>query len=366
MDDTVSVLPKPGVLDIEPYVGGRAQVPGVDKPIKLSSNESALGPSAGAVAAYLAASGSLSIYPEGSARILREAIGEAHGLNPERIVCGNGSDELLTLLADAYLRPGDEVVFSRHAFLVYRIAALANSATPVEVAEPALRVDVKAMQSAITARTRLVYIANPNNPTGSYLTPAEIRAIHAGLPKTALLVIDAAYCEYVRRNDYEAGIELVSQFDNVVMTRTFSKIHGLAGLRIGWAFCPAAVAGVLNRVRGPFNVSVPAQLAGVAALRDRAHVEQSIVHNETWKGWLTEQVRALGLKVDDSVCNFILIHFPSPGAAQAADAFLSARGLILRNVANYGLPHCLRLTIGSEEANRRVGAALAEFMSTAR
>lgn len=367
MDDTVNLLPKPGVLDIEPYVGGRAQIPGVAKPIKLSSNESALGPSADAVAAYLAASGSLSIYPEGSAKILREAIGEAYGLNPERIVCGNGSDELLTLLADAYLRPGDEVVFSRHAFLVYRIATLANSATPVEVPEPALRVDVHAMLAAITSRTRLVYIANPNNPTGSYLTPAEIRAIHAGLPKTALLVIDAAYCEYVRRNDYEAGVELVSQFDNVVMTRTFSKIHGLAGLRIGWAFCPASVADVLNRVRAPFNVSVPAQLAGVAALRDRAHVEKSVAHNETWKGWLTEQIRALGLKVDDGVCNFVLIHFPSSGArsAQAADAFLSARGLILRNVANYGLPHCLRLTIGSEEANRRVVAALGEFMSTA-
>jgi len=368
MSDAETMLPKPGILDIEPYVGGRAQIAGVDKPIKLSSNESALGPSPDAVAAYLAASNALSLYPEGSAKILREAIGETYGLNPDRIVCGNGSDELLTLIANAYLRPGDEVVFSRHAFLVYRIAALANSATPVEVPEPDLRVDVKAMLAAITARTRLVYLANPNNPTGSYLTPAEIRTIHAGLPKTALLVIDAAYCEYVRRNDYEAGIELVSQFDNVVMTRTFSKIHGLAGLRIGWAFCPAPVVDVLNRVRGPFNVSLPAQKAGVAALRDRAHVETSVAHNETWKGWLTEHIRALGFEVDDSVCNFILIHFPASGAlnAKAADGFLSARGLILRNVANYGLPDCLRLTIGSEEANRRVVAALADFMGAAR
>lgn len=367
MDDTANLLPRPGVLDIEPYVGGRAEIPGVARPVKLSSNESALGPSADAIAAYCAAKDSLSIYPEGSAKILRTAIGETFGLNPERIVCGNGSDELLTLLADAYLRPGDEVVFSQHAFLVYRIAALANSAKPVEVPEPQLRVDVSAMLAAITPRTRMVYIANPNNPTGSYLTPAEIRAIHAGLPKTALLVIDAAYCEYVRRNDYESGIELVSQFENVVMTRTFSKIHGLAGLRVGWAFCPASVADVLNRVRGPFNVSVPAQLAAVAALRDRAHVEKSVAHNEKWKGWLTQQIRALGLEVDDSVCNFILIRFPASGArtARAADAYLSGRGLILRNVANYGLPDCLRLTIGGEEANRRVVAALAEFMSAA-
>jgi histidinol-phosphate aminotransferase len=365
MDKAAKILPKPGVLDIDPYVGGRAHIPGVANAIKLSSNESALGPSGDAVTAYQAASRTLSIYPEGTARILREAVGEAHGLNPERIVCGNGSDELLTLLASAYLRPGDEVVFSRHAFLVYRIAALANSAVPVAVPEPALRVDVQAMLGAMTPRTRLVYIANPSNPTGTYLSPTEMRAIHAGIPKGALLVIDAAYCEYVRRNDYEAGIELVSQFDNVVMTRTFSKIHGLAGLRIGWAFCPATVADILNRVRGPFNVSVPAQLAGVAALRDHAHIERSIAHNEKWRSWLTEEIRALGLIVDDSVCNFVLIHFSGPHRAQAADSFLSARGLILRNVANYGLPHCLRLTIGSEEANRRVVAVLTEFMGTA-
>lgn len=360
----MSLKPKPGVLDIEPYVGGRGQIPGVPEPVKLSSNESALGPSPAAVAAFERASQSLSLYPEGSAQILREAVGEIHGLNPERIVCGNGSDELLSLLAHCYLRPGDEVLFSRHAFLVYRIATLANSATPVEVPEPDLRVDVEGMLARVTPRTRLVYIANPNNPTGSYLTPSEMRKLHAGLPPSALFVIDAAYAEYVRRNDYESGIEMVSQFENVVMTRTFSKIYGLAGLRVGWAFCPAAIADVLNRVRGPFNVNVPAQLAAVAALRDRAHVEKSIAHNEKWKGWLTTEIRKLGLRVDDSVGNFVLIHFEPAGGRSAteADAFLSARGLILRGVANYGLPDCLRLTIGVEYANRRVVAALAEFL----
>ncbi len=356
--------PKPGVLDIAPYVGGRAPAAGSAEAHKLSSNESALGPSPAALAAFEAARSALHIYPEGSAKILREALGEVHGLNPERIVCGNGSDELLTLLANAYLRPGDEVLFSVHAFLVYRIAALANSAIPIAVPEKNLRVDVDAMLAAVGPRTRLVYLANPNNPTGTYLSSEEVRRLHAGLPQTTLLVIDAAYAEYVRRNDYDAGIEMVSQFDNVVMTRTFSKIYGLAGLRVGWAFCPASVADVLNRVRGPFNVSVPAQLAAAAALRDRRHVEESIAHNEKWKTWLTDHIRRLGLRVDDSVANFVLIHFPESGVhcAKAADAFLSERGIILRPVTNYGLPHCLRLTIGSEDANRRVVDTLSEFM----
>jgi len=356
--------PKPGVLDIAPYIGGRATAAGAARVFKLSSNEGALGAGAAAVEAFKSAAGALEIYPEGSAKILRDAIGEAYGLNPDRIVCGNGSDELLTMLANAYLRPGDEVLFSEHAFLVYRIATLANSAVPVVVPEKNLRVDVDAMLAAVSPRTRLVYLANPNNPTGTYLTGEEVRRLHAGLPPTALLVIDAAYSEYVRRNDYESGIEMVSQFDNVVMTRTFSKIYGLAGLRVGWAFCPARVADALNRVRGPFNVSTPAQRAAAAALKDRRHLEDSIAHNEKWKSFLVEHIRKTGLRVDDGVANFVLIHFAPQGAhsAKAADEFLMSRGIILRGVANYGLPNCLRLTIGSEEANRLVVSALEEFM----
>jgi histidinol-phosphate aminotransferase len=354
--------PKPGVLDIAPYVGGRAEVGGVAAAIKLSSNEGALGSSPLAQAAFREASGRLEIYPEGSARILREAVAESFGLDPARIVCGNGSDELLTLLAHGYLRPGDEAIFSKHAFLVYRIATLANSAVPVVVPEKNLTVDVDAMLEAVTPKTKLIYLANPNNPTGSYLPHDEVRRLHAGLRSDTLLVIDAAYAEYVRRNDYEAGIELVANNSNVVMTRTFSKIHGLAGLRVGWAYCPAEVVDVLGRIRGPFNVSTPAQLAAAAALKDRAHVERAVAHNETWRGWLTGQIRALGLRVGDSVGNFVLIQFADAETARRADAFLSRRGLILRAVENYALPHCLRLTIGSEDANRKVVAALAEFV----
>jgi len=354
--------PKPGILDIAPYVGGRAHVAGVDKVYKLSSNESALGSSPLAVAAYQEASGGLDIYPEGSAQILRDAIAEKFGLDADRIVCGNGSDELLTMLAAAYLRPGDEVLFSEHAFLVYKITTLANSAVPVIVPEKNLRVDVDAMLKAVTPKTRIVYLANPNNPTGSYLPFDEVRRLHAGLRPDTLLVIDAAYAEYVRRNDYESGIEMVATFQNVVMTRTFSKIYGLAGLRVGWAYCPAAVADVLNRIRGPFNVSVPAQRAAAAALKDREHLEAGVAHNEKWRGWLTAEIRKLGLRVDDSVGNFVLIHFANDEVAQDADRFLSARGVILRGVASYGLADCLRLTVGPDEANRAVVAALAEFV----
>ena len=361
----MTIAPKPGVLDIAPYVGGRASVAGVAKSIKLSSNEGALGPSPKALEAYSAAASAVSIYPEGSARILREAVGEAYGLDPARIVCGNGSDELLTMLANAYLRPGDEALFREHAFLIYKIATLANSGVPIVVPETGQRVDVDAMLSRVTPRTRLVYLANPNNPTGTYLTHAEVKRLHAGLSPDTLLVIDAAYGEYVRRNDYDTGLELAIKASNVVVTRTFSKVYGLAGLRIGWALCPPAVADVLNRIRMPFNVSIAAQRAGAAALRDHDHVQRSVEHNEHWRGWLTDTIRAIGLKVDDSVCNFVLIHFPEePGkTAMDADRFLCERGLILRGVASYGLPGCLRLTIGTEAANRKVAAALGEFMA---
>src|ERR1700722_12440328 len=301
----MSPHPKPGILEILPYIAGRGPEPGGPPAIKLSSNESALGPSPFAVAAYEAAAPEISVYPEGSARFLREAIADAHGLDPARIVCGNGSEELIALLARIYLSPGDEVVFTRYAFLVYRIAALSSSARPVVVDEKNLYADVDIILGAITPRTRIVYLANPNNPTGTCLSWAEIRRLHEGLPDTVLLVLDAAYAEYVQRDDYEPGTELVSRFDNVVMTRTFSKIYALAGLRVGWVFCPPAVADALNRLRGAFNISVPAQRAAVAALRDGDHVARSLAHNTEWKNWLTQTIRSTGITVGESEGNFL-------------------------------------------------------------
>jgi histidinol-phosphate aminotransferase len=303
-------------------------------------------------------------YPDGAATPLREAIGKQFGLDPARIVCGAGSDDLLNLLADAYLQDGDEAIYTTHGFLVYPIATLGSGATPVVAAETNHTADVDAILAKVNERTRMVFIANPNNPTGTYIPFDELKRLHRSLPPHVLLVVDAAYSEYVRRNDYEAGIELVATSDNVVMTRTFSKIYGLAALRLGWMYGPAHVVDAINRIRGPFNVNTAAMMAGIAAINDTAHTETARAHNEKWLGWLTDEVRKLGLTVTPSVANFLLIHFPTTKGKTAAeaDAFLTSRGLILRRVSAYHLPDALRMTVGSEEANRLAVNALAEFM----
>ena len=356
--------PQPGILAIDPYVPGESSVASGLIPIKLSSNESPLGPSPKAVTAFQSAAKDLARYPDGSATALRQALAAAYGLNAERIVCGAGSDEIISLIAHAYLGPGDEAIYSRHGFLMYRIATLAHGATPVEAPEPNLRTDVDAILAAVTARTKVVFLANPNNPTGTYIPIDEVRRLRGGLPGNVLLVLDAAYCEYVRRNDYEAGIELVSTTHNTVMTRTFSKIHGLAALRLGWAYCPAEVADALNRVRGPFNVGAPALAAGVAAIGDRAHLEAAIVHNETWLAWTTSELTKLGLEVTPSIANFVLVHFGKDPDhnADAAYAFLKSRGIIVRRMGVYGLPNALRITIGTGAENRALLEALGAFM----
>ena len=361
----MTIAPKPGVLDISVYVPGRSEAVGAARTFKLSSNESPFGPSPKAVRAYEGAEPALGVYPEGTSRVLREAIAAHFKLPADCIVCGNGSDEILHLIANSYVRPGDEIIFSEHAFSLYKIATFENSATPIEVPEPKLVFDVDGTLKRVNERTRMVFIANPNNPTGTYLPASEMRRLQAGLPKTSLLVIDAAYAEYVRGNkDYDAGIELVRTTDNVIMTRTFSKAYGLAGIRIGWAYCPKEIADVLNRVRAPFNVNVAAQNAAVAALADQPFVQRVLMHNDTWRAWLTAEIRKLsnaGIRIDDSVGNFLLVHFSDAKRAQDADRFLMSRGVILRSCASYGLPQCLRLTIGSEEANRAAVAALKEF-----
>jgi histidinol-phosphate aminotransferase len=358
--------PRPGVLAINPYVPGSSEAPGVDRVFKLSSNETPLGPSPKAVAAYRSLAEHLQDYPDGASSALREAIGRAYGLDPDRIVCGSGSDDLLNLLADAFLRDGDEAIHTTHAFLVYPIATLGSGAIPVVAAEKDFTADVDAMLAAVSERTKVVFLANPNNPTGTYVPFDEVKRLHRGLPAHVLLVLDAAYAEYVRRNDYAAGIELVATSENVVMCRTFSKIYGLAALRLGWLYGPAHVIDAINRIRGPFNVNAPAIAAGIAAISDTSHLEASRAHNEKWLVWLTAELRQLGLEVTASVANFVLIHFPPDKGRSAAeaDAFLTRRGLILRRVEAYKLPNALRMTVGTEEANRSVIAALAEFLGT--
>jgi len=359
--------PRPGILDIAPYVPGKAHGTAGRTAHKLSSNETPLGPSATAIAAYRDAADKLELYPDGSASALRAAIGAAYGLNPDRIVCGAGSDEILHLVANAYIGPGDEAIHTEHGFLVYPIAIRSFGGTPVVAPETNLTTDVDAILGRVTDRTRVVFLANPNNPTGTYLPFREVRRLHAALPPDVLLVLDAAYAEYVRRNDYESGIELAGSADNVVMTRTFSKIYGLAGLRLGWGYGPARVIDALHRIRGPFNVGTPALLAGAAAVADRPHLEMAVAHNEMWLPKVTYELTNLGLTVTPSVANFVLIHFPDAAGKRApdADAYLLDRGIVLRRVGAYGLPNALRMTIGSDAANTETIAALRDFMKGA-
>jgi histidinol-phosphate aminotransferase len=359
-----SPIPRPGILDISPYIGGEAKIAGVQRPIRLASNESALGPSSKATAAYRALADEIHRYPDGNAQDLREALGEFHGLDPSRIVCGAGSDELIALLLRCYAGPGDEVVYSRHGFLMYPINAMAAGATAIAAPERELTTDVDAVLARVTERTRIVFIANPNNPTGTYLGAGEMARLHAGLPPSVVLAIDAAYAEFVNRNDYDAGAALVNRAENVVMLRTFSKIYALAGLRLGWAYCPPAVTDVLNRVRSPFNVSAAAQAAGIAAVQDVEALNRARGHNERWLAWFSERLEALGLSLTPSVANFVLVHFPADPSrnADSAFAFLQSRGILTRKMGAYGLPECLRITIGTGSEMETAAAALAEFM----
>jgi histidinol-phosphate aminotransferase len=359
----MTVTPRPGIMEIAPYVGGEAAIPGKNRVIRLASNENPLGPSPLASAAYVKLEKALHRYPDGDARVLREAIARAAELDPARIVCGAGSDELIALLVRGYAGPGDEVLHSEHGFLMYSISAKAAGAEPVAAAERDLTADVDALLERVGENTRLLFLANPNNPTGSYLAEAELRRLREALPEAVLLVVDAAYAEYVTQDDYGSGANLVDEFDNVVMLRTFSKIHGLAALRLGWAYCPPAVAAVLNRLRGPFNVSQAAQAAGVAAIGDRQHVARSRAHNARWLAWTTERLAALGFDPRPSAGNFLLVRFaeaPGRSAAAALD-HLKKHGILVRAVAGYGLPDCLRITIGSESETRAVVQALADF-----
>ena len=356
--------PNPGLMAISPYKGGDSAVPGVSKVHKLSSNESPLGPSPKAIATYKTLAGELHRYPDGGSEKLRQALAAHYGLAAERIVCSNGSDELISQLVQAYCRPGDEVLYSRHGFLMYPLAAMAHGAVPVTAPETDFTADVDALLAKVSPRTRIVFLANPNNPTGSYLPAAEVARLRDKLPAGVLLVVDAAYAEYVSRNDYTPGIELVNARDDVVMTRTFSKIYGLAGLRVGWAYGPREVIDVIHRVRGPFNVNLVAQTVAIEALHDAAWTAEARAHNDKWLPWLIREIGALGLSVLPSVGNFLLIRFgAAPKNADAANAYLTGRGLILRPMGAYGLGDSLRLTVGTEEENRLVVAALKDFVA---
>lgn len=355
------LTPRPGLMDIHPYKPGAAAPAGA---VKLSSNENPLGCSPKAAEAFKAASNHLHIYPDGGALSLRQAIGEVEGIDPELIVCGSGSDELLQLLGRAYLGPEDSIVQSQYGFLVYRLVAMQSGAQVRVAPETHYRGDVDAILEAAGDDAKIVFVANPNNPTGTYLTKDEIYRLADGLPETTLLVLDCAYTEYLDGvSDYDSGMDLVKERNNVVVTRTFSKIYGLAGLRLGWAYGPKHVVDVLHRVRGPFNVNLPAIEAGIAAVKDREFVKKSAAHNTQWVQYLSQQIGGLGFDVTPSVGNFVLVHFSQePGkTASDADKFLQSKGLVVRPLQPYGLSDALRISIGLEDDNRRVVEALKEF-----
>ena len=353
------INPQPGIMQIDLYQSGKAVVEGVSDVIKLSSNENPYGPSDAAQKAFTHAAHQLHRYPATDQAPLRAAIGEVHGLDPERIICGAGSDEIISYLCQAFAGVGDEVLFTEHGFSMYRISALAAGATPVEAKERERVTDVEALLAACTDKTRLVFIANPNNPTGTMIGGHEVARLADGLPPKALLVLDGAYAEYIQ--GFDGGAALIEGRDNVVMTRTFSKIYGLGGLRIGWGYGPKALIDVLNRVRGPFNLSEAQMSTAIAAVCDQDYITKCRADNTRMRAWLAEALAELGVPSDTSTANFILARFSCEEEAVACDAYLKTQGLIVRLVAGYKLPNCLRITVGDEASCRRVAHAVAGF-----
>ncbi|WP_304616495.1 histidinol-phosphate transaminase [Paracoccus sp. (in: a-proteobacteria)] len=352
---------QPGIMDIALYVSGESALAGRDDVLKLSSNENPLGCSPAAAEAFRAASGDLHRYPGTDHASLRRAIGEVHGLDPDRIICGVGSDEVLQFVVQAYAGPGDEVITTEHGFSMYPILARMVGAMPVTVPEAARRVDVDAILAAVTDRTRVVFVANPANPTGTMLTEAELLRLAEGLPASVLFVHDGAYTEFAE--GFDGGASLVDRFPNVVMTRTFSKIHGLGGLRIGWGYAARSVIDVLNRVRQPFNLSNAQMDAAEAAIRDRAFTRRCAELNARLRAEMREALTAMGIGCDESFANFVLARFDSPATAEAADRALREDGILVRRVAGYGLPEALRITVGDEAGVARVLACLKRFMA---
>lgn len=353
-------VPQPGILTIAPYVPGRSDTPAGVKLVKLSANESPLGASPKAIEAYKQIAGKLELYPEGTSRELRTALGEVHGISPDRIVCGFGSDDLLHLLAQVYLGVGDDAVMSAYGFNVYPIITRGASAEIIMVPEVDYRADVDALIAAVTPRTKMLFLANPNNPTGTYLSTDEVKRLHAGLRPDILLVVDNAYAEYVTAKDYSVGIDLVDSADNVVMVRTFSKM-GIAGERVGWMYGPDHIVDAVNRIRGPFNVSLSGQAAAAAAARDVEFTAQLRAHNHKWRQWLTNSLVSNAIRVPPSQGNFILALFEDVATSKAAFAALRDKGLLVREMHGYGIPEGLRISIGLEEHMRAVVEVLRAF-----
>lgn len=353
------ITPQPGIMDIALYQGGASHVDGVSNVLKLSSNENPMGPSEAAREAFSRSVHDLHLYPSTDHTSLRAAISEVWGVEADRVIIGVGSDEIIHFLCQAYAGPGDEVIHTEHGFAMYRISTLAHGATPVEVPERERVVDVDAILAACTERTKLVFFSNPGNPTSTMISEAEVARLADNLPPQTILVLDGAYAEYVE--GFDAGKAIAEARENVFMTRTFSKIYGLGGLRIGWGYGPRGIIDVLNRVRGPFNMSNAALAAAEAAVRDTAYTEKCRVENARWRDWLASALAEMGVPSDTSTSNFILARFADEQEARACNEHLLAQGIIVRHPKGYGFPQCLRITVGDESACRRVAHAIGQF-----
>jgi histidinol-phosphate aminotransferase len=356
---TKTITPQPGILDIELYVGGKGHAEGVSNVVKLSSNENPLGPSPAAREAYREQAAFLAVYPSSDHADLRNAIARTHDLNAGQILCGNGSDEIITFLCQAFAGQGDEVLFTEHGFAMYRICALGAGATPVEVPENNRVTDVDALIEGCTENTKLVFVANPNNPTATFIPVSELERLADGIPETAILVLDGAYAEFV--DGYDGGASLVETRNNVVMTRTFSKVYGLGGLRVGWGYASQEIIDILARLRGPFNINRAALAAAHAAVLDTGYLTYCLAENAKWGTFLVNELRDLGLECDDTFANFVLPRFASEQEADAAAEALEQNGLIVRQVKGYKLPNCLRITIGKGGDCSRVISVLKDF-----
>ncbi len=353
------ITPQPGIMDIALYQGGKSHVEGVANVIKLSSNENPFGPSPKAIEAVRDTAAQLHRYPSTDHYSLRAAIGERHGLDPDRIICGVGSDEVLQFVAHSYAGPGDEVIHTEHGFSMYPIIARMAGATPVMVAERDRKVDVDAILAALTNQTKIVFVTNPGNPTSTMIDEGELERLASGLPTDCLMVLDGAYAEFVA--DFDGGISVVDRHPNVIMTRTFSKIYGLGGLRVGWGYACREVIDVLNRVRQPFNLSATALAAAEAAVNDLDYVDFCRTENARLRVWLAGKLAEVGVPSDPSFTNFILARFADSDETAACDAYLQSQGLIVRRVTGYNLPEALRITVGDEEACRLIVAAITAF-----
>ncbi|MEX0283610.1 MAG: histidinol-phosphate transaminase [Paracoccaceae bacterium] len=355
----IQPVPQPGIMDIALYQGGKSHVDGVAEVLKLSSNENPLGACPAAVEAIVAQATGVHRYPSTDHAELRAAIAEVHGLNADQIICGVGSDEVLQFVSQTFAGPGDEIIHTEHGFSMYPILARMAGATPVCVPEVERVVDVDAILNAVSDRTRVVFIANPGNPTGTMVPADELARLADALPTSVILVLDGAYTEFV--DGFDGGASLVEGRPNVLMTRTFSKIYGLGGLRIGWGYGPREMIDVMTRIRQPFNLSEVQMAAATAAVRDRTWVSDCAALNAEQRTRLIAAMRQLGLACDDSHGNFVLVRFADEAEAAAADAALQALGIIVRRVSGYGFPEGLRITVGDADQTGRVIAALTQW-----